>query len=155
MMRNKSAQPSVRTPASPLCRSMMRPKVFHGTNSITCANNVLPTFMRDSGSLNPESIANPRNQIQIVDTLKLLETILMKGLAGRIYKINRTVVICSDDSERIPHQCSERDPQCSEGVFNILRNGQLGRGRTGEERAGARCAWRDRRKLPQRHRGRS
>src|ERR1700737_2523291 len=93
MMRNKSAQPSVRTPASPLCRSMMRPKVFHGTNSIPCANNVLPTFMRDSGSLNPESIANPRNQIQIVDTLKLLETILMKGLAGRIYKINRTVVL--------------------------------------------------------------
>ena len=60
----------VRTPASPLCRSMMRPNVFHGTNSITCANSVLPTFMRHSRSSNPESIANERHAIQIVDTIK-------------------------------------------------------------------------------------
>jgi hypothetical protein len=46
MTRNRSAQLRVRTPASPLYRSMMRPKVFQGTNSITCANSVLPTFMR-------------------------------------------------------------------------------------------------------------
>src|SRR5881296_1619811 len=37
MTRNRSAQPSVRTPASPLCRSMIRPKVLHGTNSIAMA----------------------------------------------------------------------------------------------------------------------
>jgi len=71
-MRNKSAQPSVRTPASPLCRSMLRAKVFHGTNSITCANSVLPTFMWRSRSLNPESIANKHYAIQIVDTLKAI-----------------------------------------------------------------------------------
>lgn len=49
MTRNRSAQFRVRTPASPLCRSTMRPKVFQGTNSITCANSVLPTFMRHLG----------------------------------------------------------------------------------------------------------
>ncbi len=48
--RNKSAQSKVRTPASPWCRSMMRLKFFHGTYSITCANSVLPTFMRYSQS---------------------------------------------------------------------------------------------------------
>jgi hypothetical protein len=51
-----------------LVRSMMRPKVFHGTNSIPCANSVLPTFMRHSRSSNPESIANEPHTIQIVDT---------------------------------------------------------------------------------------
>jgi hypothetical protein len=49
MIRNRSAQLRVRTPASPLCRSTMRPKDFQGTNSITCANSVLPTFMRYLG----------------------------------------------------------------------------------------------------------
>jgi|CZKL01.1.fsa_nt_gi hypothetical protein len=68
MMRNRSEQPSVRTPASPLRRSMIRPKLFHGTNSMTCENNVLPAFMRHSGSFKPESIANPHDKIQIVDT---------------------------------------------------------------------------------------
>ena len=43
--------------------------VFHGTNSVTCANSVLPRFMRHSRSLNPESIANEPHAIQIVDTL--------------------------------------------------------------------------------------
>ena len=61
---------AVRTHASPLCRAMMRPKVFHGTNSITCANSVLPMFMRHSRLSNPESIANKPHASQIVDTLK-------------------------------------------------------------------------------------
>lgn len=39
-------------------RSMMRRKVFHGTNSLTWANSVLPTFMHRPGSFKPESIAN-------------------------------------------------------------------------------------------------
>src|SRR5208283_4487026 len=98
MMRNKSAQPSVRTPASPLCRSMMRPKVFHGTNSIPCANSVLPTFMRPSGSSNPESIANKQHGIQIVDTQNSPENVARKEVVGGLSKLNRTVVklpICS------------------------------------------------------------
>jgi hypothetical protein len=49
---------------------MMRAKVFQGTKSMTCANIVLPSFMRPSGRLNPESIADKRHAIQIVDTLK-------------------------------------------------------------------------------------
>src|SRR5260221_10938106 len=72
--RNKSPQPKVRTPASPPWRSMMRPNVFHGTYSMTCANSVLPTFMRYPGSAKPESIANVESEIQIVDTHELLET---------------------------------------------------------------------------------
>src|ERR1035437_4400562 len=92
MIRNRSAQLSVRTPASPLCRSMMRAKVFQGTNSITCANSVLPTFMRHSRSLNPESIANEHHAIQIVDTLNQLENLVITGLAGRTPRINRTPV---------------------------------------------------------------
>jgi hypothetical protein len=47
-------------------------KVFHGTNFITCASSVLPTFMRPSGRLNPESIANEHQAIPIVDTIKQL-----------------------------------------------------------------------------------
>src|SRR5208283_2010406 len=95
MTRNRSAQPSVRTPASPLCRSMMRPKVFHGTNSITCANSVLPTFMRHSRSSNPESIAKQPQAIQIVDTLKSLQTTHDNELDGEMANLNRTAVIYS------------------------------------------------------------
>ena len=91
-MRNKSAQPNVRTPASPLYRSMMRAKVFHGTNSITCANSVLPTFMRYSRLSNPESIANERHAIQIVDTPNSLDVVVIKGLASPMSKMNRTAV---------------------------------------------------------------
>ena len=82
MTRNKSAQPSVRTPASPLCRSTIRPKVFHGTNSITCENSVLPTFMRHPGSFKPASIANRQIEIQIVDTHETLETCVSIGFAA-------------------------------------------------------------------------
>ena len=72
----------VRTPASPLCRSTIRPKAFHGTNSITCANSVLPTFMRHPGLFKPASIANKQPEIQIVDTHESLETRVSIGFAG-------------------------------------------------------------------------
>src|ERR1019366_2128054 len=65
--RNKSAQLSVRTPASPPWRSMMRPNVFHGTNSMPCANSVLPTFILQPRSYKPGIIANEQIRIQIVD----------------------------------------------------------------------------------------
>src|ERR1019366_7550024 len=90
--RNKSAQPSVRTPASPLWRSMMRPKVFHGTNSITCENSVLPTFMRYPGSFRPASIANRRSEIQIVDTHESLKTRADIGFPACQPRFNRTAV---------------------------------------------------------------
>src|SRR5437867_655793 len=92
MTRNRSAQPSVRTPASPLCRSMIRPKVFHDTNSMTCANSVLPTFMRHPGSVKPASIANRQSEIQIVDTHESLETRVSIGFAAGWHQINRTLL---------------------------------------------------------------
>ena len=73
---------SLRTPASPLCRSTMRPKVFQGTNSMTCANSVLPTFMHHPGLFKPVSIANRKPEIQIVDTHENLETRVNKGCAA-------------------------------------------------------------------------
>jgi len=53
---------------------MTRPKVFHGTNSMTWANSVLPMFMRHHRVLKPESIAKMKNEIQIVDTHEPLAT---------------------------------------------------------------------------------
>jgi hypothetical protein len=94
MTRNRSAQLSVRTPASPLYRSMMRPKVFQGTNSIICANSVLPTFMRHPGSFKPESIAKQQSEIQIVDTPAALETTVNASFAAGDRQINRTLVTC-------------------------------------------------------------
>jgi MinD-like ATPase involved in chromosome partitioning or flagellar assembly len=41
--RKCSAQLIRRTPALPLYRSTMRPKLVHGTNSMTCEKSVLPT----------------------------------------------------------------------------------------------------------------
>jgi hypothetical protein len=72
---------------------MMRPKVFYGTNSITCANSVLPTFMPSSGSVKPESIAKPYRPFQIVDTPESSETILNTVLVGTQQPTNRTVVL--------------------------------------------------------------
>ena len=116
MIRNKSAQSSVRTPASPLCRSMMRPKVFHGTNSMTCANSVLPTFMRHPELFKPASIARTQisdiseqaqlhrvsgtgkrahgieSEIQIVDTPQTAPTRTSTGLAVFGVSINRTLL---------------------------------------------------------------
>src|ERR1039457_4155328 len=93
MTRNKSAQPRVRTPASPLWGSTMRPKLFHGTNSMTCANSVLPTFMRHPRSVKPESLANVENEIQIVDTHKSLITLVGIGFAAGWLQLNRTLVM--------------------------------------------------------------
>jgi hypothetical protein len=53
---------------------MMRPKFFQGTNSMTCANNVLPTFICHPKLFKPERIANVEFQFQIVDTHKNLKT---------------------------------------------------------------------------------
>jgi hypothetical protein len=64
-----------------------------GTNSITWANSVLPTFMRHSRSSNPESIANERHAIQIVDTNKTMQTTRANRLDGGKSKLNRTVVL--------------------------------------------------------------
>ena len=50
-------------------KDVYKRQLFHGTNSMTCENNVLPAFMRHSGSFKPESIANPHDKLQIVDTL--------------------------------------------------------------------------------------
>jgi hypothetical protein len=49
---------------------MMRPNVFHGTYSITCANSVLPTFMSHPDFFETGMIANLRLGIQIMDTHK-------------------------------------------------------------------------------------
>ena len=46
----------------------MREKRFHGTNSMTCANRVLPAFMLLDRYLKTESIAEPPTEIQIEDT---------------------------------------------------------------------------------------
>src|SRR5712692_8728865 len=94
--RNKSVQSKVRTPASPECLSMMRPKVFHGTYSMICANSVLPTFMRHPRSSKPESIANAQSEIQIVDTHESIETRISIGLAAALLQINRTLVVYCD-----------------------------------------------------------
>ena len=77
----QSAQRNVRTPTSPLCRSTIRPRVFHGTNSITCASSVLPTFMRHPGSFKAESIAKRHSDIQIVETHESIETRVSIGFA--------------------------------------------------------------------------
>src|SRR5229473_1670105 len=72
---------------------MIRPKVFHGTYSTTCANRVLPTFMRHLGLFKPGSFANDEFGIQIVDTPESLETLVSMGWAGFEYEINRTLLI--------------------------------------------------------------
>jgi hypothetical protein len=93
MIRNKLAQLRVFTPASPPCRPMMRLKFFHGTNSITCANSVLPTFMLNPKFNKPEIIANGQFQIQIVDTPKNAETLASISFSGFAGQFNRTLVI--------------------------------------------------------------
>ena len=73
---------------------MMRPKVFHGTNSITCANSVLPTFMRHPESFKPASIADEPSEIQIVDTHETLETRISISFAAHWHQMNRTLLKC-------------------------------------------------------------
>lgn len=73
--------------------STMRPKVFHGTNSITCAKSVLPTFMRYPRSVKPESFANSQIKFQIVDTHESLATRFSIGFARGDPQMNRTLLI--------------------------------------------------------------
>ncbi len=87
-----TVQGKVRTPASPLCRSTMRPKVFHGTYSMTCANSVLPTFIRHSRIIKSERIANADSEIQIVDTHESFKTLFHTDFFARSIQINRTLV---------------------------------------------------------------
>jgi hypothetical protein len=90
-----------RLDASQLCVRSSSPKLFHGTNSITCANNVLPTFMPSSGSLKPGSIAKPYQPIQIVDTPESSETILNTALTALPKQTNRTLVTSGAKARRI------------------------------------------------------
>ena len=71
---------------------MMRPKVFHGTYSMTCANNVLPTFMRHPRLGKAESVANTKSQIQIVDTHESLKTLVNSGFPASESQFNRTLL---------------------------------------------------------------
>jgi hypothetical protein len=81
-MRNRSAYQAY-ADTSPLCRSMMHPKVFHGVNSVTFANRAFPTCMRHSRSSNPESVANEPPKIQIVDTQNLCNLHVPIGLTTK------------------------------------------------------------------------
>src|SRR3989338_5519136 len=72
---------------------MMRPKVFHGTYSMICANSVLPTFIPHSRFVKPGMIANAQYEIQIVDTHESLETLIIVGVAVGTSQFNRTLVI--------------------------------------------------------------
>src|SRR3989338_4014764 len=71
---------------------MMRPKVFHGTYSMICANSVLPTFIPHSRFVKPGMIANAQYEIQIVDTHESLETLIIVGVAVGTSQFNRTLV---------------------------------------------------------------
>ena len=71
---------------------LKRPDVFHGTYSMTCANSVLPTFMRYPRSSKPESIANAQFEIQIVDIHESLATRAVIGFAPFRHHINRTLL---------------------------------------------------------------
>src|SRR5665811_2203668 len=72
---------------------MIRPKVFHGTYSMTCANSVLPTFMRHPRSSKPGSFANVQSEIQIVDTHEFLKTRFCIGFSAFPPYINRTLLL--------------------------------------------------------------
>src|SRR5438552_14509355 len=52
----------------------MRENVFHGRNSITCANNVLPTCMVASDQAKVGKLPHRKRAVQIGDTLTSLET---------------------------------------------------------------------------------
>jgi len=74
-----------------MMRSMMRPNVFQGPYSITCANSVLPTFMLHPRLAKPESIVNAQSEIQIVDTPCLFKTRINTGFAADTTQLNRNL----------------------------------------------------------------
>ena len=77
-------------PNASYSRSIMRPKVFHGTNSITCANSVVPRFMRHPKSFRPVSIANTPGAIQIVEPHATLEPRITIDVAVDHSQMHRT-----------------------------------------------------------------
>ena len=96
----------------------MREKVFQGTNSITCANSVLPTFMRHSGLLKPASIANERNEIQIVDTHESSETRFNTGVAALQHQISRTLLITLlNENYAMPGLSAGTEEQIIQGMY--------------------------------------
>ena len=72
---------------------MMRPNVFHGTYSITCANSVLPMFMLHPKFSKLGMIANVQPKIQIVDTHLLPGNIINIDVAVGAAQFNRTLVM--------------------------------------------------------------
>ena len=68
-------------------------KDFHGTNSITCAKSVSPTFMCHPGSVQPESFANRQIEIQIVDTHESLATLVSARFAAGGHQMNQTLLM--------------------------------------------------------------
>lgn len=67
-------------------------KGFDSTNSITCAKTVLPTFMRPSGSSNPERHRKWAVRNSIVDTQKSPESLVGKEVESELPDLNRTVL---------------------------------------------------------------
>jgi hypothetical protein len=57
-----------------------------------CAHSVLPTFMRHPRLFKPESIANVKIEIQIVDTHETLDTPVFIGLQAFGHHLNRTLL---------------------------------------------------------------
>src|SRR5271165_4294395 len=88
MARYCSPQLSVRTRLSPPWRATIRPKVFHGRNSITWANSVLPVFIGDS-----REVAGSMLQLQIVDTAFCPETRKSPGVQSVRPSVNRTAML--------------------------------------------------------------
>lgn len=75
------------------------PQVCQGTNAISCENSVMPTFMRHTGSLKSESIANVRNKIQIVDTREASGTRINIEAAIDRGQLDRTLLILPNGSK--------------------------------------------------------
>src|SRR5664279_2067984 len=101
MARYCSPQLSVRTPASPSYLATIRSKVFHGTNSISCANSVLPVFIGASS----EGLRS-MHRLQIVDSHFCHETRATPGFPSHHPQINRTLVtrLCEKLSEVMQHR---------------------------------------------------
>ena len=65
---------------------------------MTCANSVLPMFMRPPRLFKPGSIANVQIEIQIVDTHESLDAPVAIGLRAFMHLLNRTLLIFSGES---------------------------------------------------------
>src|SRR5271163_1720042 len=96
MARYCSPQFSVRTRSSPPYRATIRPKVFHGRNSIKCAKRVLPVF---TGA----SLENFQRmlRVQIVDTPFRSETGGIRGFQSFDPSVNRTAVVAHNGAQGV------------------------------------------------------